>query len=149
LGAAVAFPERQVYCIIGDGAMGFNLQEIETAVRNNLKVIYLVCCDKQWGMVKMNQQFALKPVKTIVKKSLGPEETINADLNEIQFDKLAESMGAHGERVADPAELKPALERCIATGKCAVIHVDVNPVKHMWAPGLIHFKEMHKEPKGK
>jgi acetolactate synthase-1/2/3 large subunit len=149
LGAATAFPERQVYCLIGDGAMGFNMQEIETAVRNNLKVIYLVCCDKQWGMVKMNQQFALKPVKTIVKKSLGPEETINADLNEIEFDKLAESMGAHGERVADPAALKPALERCLAAGKCAVIHVDVNPVKHMWAPGLIHFKEMHKEPKGK
>jgi acetolactate synthase-1/2/3 large subunit len=149
LGAAVAYPERQVYCIIGDGAMGFNLQEIETAVRNNLKPIYLVCCDKQWGMVKMNQQFALKPVKTIVKKSLSPEETINADLNEIQFDKLAESMGAHGERVADPKELQPALERCRAAGKCAVIHVDVNPVKHMWAPGLIHFKEMHKEPKGK
>jgi acetolactate synthase-1/2/3 large subunit len=149
LGAAVAFPEREIYCIIGDGAMGFNLQEIETAVRNNLKVIYLVCCDKQWGMVKMNQQFALKPVKTLVKKSLGPDETINADLHEIQFDKLAESMGAHGERVADPAELQSALERCRAAGKCAVIHVDVNPVKHMWAPGLIHFKEMHKEPKGK
>ncbi len=149
LGAAVAFPERQIYCIIGDGAMGFNLQEIETAVRNNLKVVYLVCCDKQWGMVKMNQQFALKPVKTIVKKSLAPEETINADLNEIQFDKLAESMGAHGERVADPKELQPALERSRAAGKCAVIHVDVNPVKHMWAPGLIYFKEMHKEPKGK
>jgi len=149
LGAAVAFPEREIYCIIGDGAMGFNLQEIETAVRNKLKVIYLVCCDKQWGMVKMNQQFALKPLKTIVKKSLGPEETINTDLYEIQFDKVAASMGAHGERVADPAGLQPALERCRAAGQCAVIHVDVDPVKHMWAPGLIHFKEMHKEPKGK
>ena len=60
-----------------DGAFGFHPQEVETAVRNNLKVIFLVCCDKQWGMVKMNQQFALKPVKTIVKKSLPPEETIN------------------------------------------------------------------------
>ncbi|MDZ7363095.1 MAG: thiamine pyrophosphate-binding protein [candidate division KSB1 bacterium] len=149
LGAAVAFPERQIYCIIGDGAMGFNLQEIETAVRNKLKVIYLVCCDKQWGMVKMNQQFALKPVKTLVKKSLAADETINADLSEIQFDKLAASMGAHGERVADPQELQPALERSRAAGKCAVIHVDVNPVKHLWAPGLIYFKEMHKEPKGK
>ncbi len=149
LGAAAAFPEREIYCIIGDGAMGFNLQEIETAVRNNFKVIYLVCCDKQWGMVKMNQQFALKPLKTIIKKSLGPEETINADLHEIQFDQAAASMGAHGERVADPAKLQPALERCRAAGRCAVIHVDVNPVKHMWAPGLIHFKEMHKEPKGK
>ena len=149
LGAAVARPESRVYCIIGDGAFGFHPQEIETAVRNKLKVIFLVCCDKQWGMVKINQQFALRPVKTMIKKSLGPEETINTDLGEIEFDKLARAMGAHGERVADPADLGPALERCIASNKCSVIHVDVHPVKHMWAPGLLQFKDMHQEPAGK
>ncbi len=149
LGAAIARPGHPVCCIIGDGAMGFHPQEIETAVRNGLRAIYLVLCDKQWGMVKMNQQFALKPIKTLIKKSLGPDETIKADLGEIRFDKLAESMGAHGERVADPRELKPAIERAIASGGPAVIHVDVDPVKHMWAPGLMHFKDMHLEPKGK
>ena len=35
-----------------------------------------------------------------------------------------------------------------ASGGPAVIHVDVDPVKHMWAPGLMHFKKMHEEPKG-
>jgi acetolactate synthase-1/2/3 large subunit len=129
--------------------MGFHPQEIETAVRNKLKPIYVVACDRQWGMVKMNQQFALKPIKTLIKKSLGPHETINADLGEIRFDLLAQSMGAHGERVSTPAEFKKALERSLAADKCAVIHVDVNPVKHMWVPGLIYFKDMHKEPKGK
>ncbi len=149
LGAAVARPDKQVYCIIGDGAMGFNPQEIETAVRNDLKIVFLVCCDRQWGMVKMNMSFALKPLKTLIKKSLSPEETINTELGEIAFDRLAEAMGAHGERVADPAELQPAIERCLAANKCSVIHVDVDPTKHMWAPGLMHFKAMHQEPKGK
>lgn len=149
LGAALARPGLPVCCIIGDGAMGFHPQELETAVRNGLKVVYLVLCDKAWGMVKINQQFALHPVKTLIKKSLGPDETIKTDLGEIEFDKLAESMGAHGERVNDPRELKPALERCLASGGAAVIHVDVDPVKHMWAPGLMHFKDMHLEPKGK
>jgi acetolactate synthase-1/2/3 large subunit len=149
LGAAVARPDKQVYCVIGDGAFGFHPQEIETAVRNNLKVVFLVICDRQWGMVKMNQQFALKPLKALIKKSLSPEETINTDLGEIRFDMLAEAMGAHGERVADPGELRPCLERALASGKCAVIHVDVDPVKHMWAPGLMHFKDMHKEPAGR
>lgn len=148
-GAAVARPEHPVCCIIGDGAMGFHPQEVETAVRNGLRVIYVVLCDKQWGMVKMNQQFMLKPIKTLIRKSLDPDETINADLGEIRFDKLAESMGAHGERVADPRELRPALERALASGGPAVVHVDVDPVKHMWAPGLMHFKDMHLEPKGK
>lgn len=149
LGAAAALPDKQVYCIIGDGAFSFHLQEIETAVRNRLKVVFLVCCDKQWGMVKINQQFALKPLKTMIKKSLPPEETINTDLEEIQFDQVARAMGGHGERVSDPGELRPAIERSLSSGKCAVIHVDVDPVKHMWAPGLIHFKDMHKEPGGK
>lgn len=149
LGAAVANPGKPVICMIGDGAMGFHPQEIETAVRNNLQVIYLVFCDKQWGMVKMNQHFALKPVKTLIKKSLSAEESIKSDLGEIQFDKLAESMGAHGARVSDPKDLRFALEQAYASGKCAVIHCDVNPVMHMWAPGLKYFKDLHAEPKGK
>jgi acetolactate synthase-1/2/3 large subunit len=81
-------------------------------------------------------------------KSLGPDETINTDFSEIQFDKLAESMGAYGERVSDPEALEPALRRAMDAGRCAVLHVDVDPVAHMWAPSLKHFKDMHQEPKG-
>ena len=147
VGAAIARPGTPVCCIIGDGAFGFHSQEVETAVRNQAQVIYIVLCDKQWGMVKMNQQFMLRPFKTMIFKHLDPHETIKADLGEIEFDKLGISMGAYGERVSDPKQLKPALERALATGRCAVIHVDVDPVKHMWAPGLIHFKKMHEEPK--
>jgi acetolactate synthase-1/2/3 large subunit len=146
--AALARPGRPVCCIIGDGAMGFHPQEVETAVRCGAQVVFLVLCDKQWGMVKMNQQFMLRPFKTLLFKHLDPDETIKADLGEIAFDQLGQAMGAHGERVADPAQLRPALQRALASGRCAVVHVDVDPVKHMWAPGLIHFKKMHEEPKG-
>ena len=185
LGAAVARPHAPVFCIIGDGAMGFHPQEIETAVRNELQVIYLVCCDRQWGMVKLTQSMGLDPVKTVMKKLLGPEgepmelpwkhaaalanaaqdvigplkdaaarslgsaRTINADLGEIRWDEMARAMGAHGERVADPDELGPAIERCLACGRAAVVHVDVDPDKHLWAPGLKYFKAMHQEPAGK
>ena len=55
-------------------------------------------------------------------------------------------MGCHGERVADPAELEPALRRCVESGKPAVIHVDVDPNMHLFAPGLQEFKAMHQEP---
>lgn len=149
LGAQIARPDNQVYCIIGDGAMGFHMQEIETAVRNNLPVVYLVLSDKQWGMVKMNQQFALRPIKTIIKKSLDEDETINADFSEVEWDKLAQSMGAFGTRVDNPKDLHSAVEQAIASKKCSVIHIDVDPVKHMWAPALRTFKKMHDEPKGK
>lgn len=146
LGAKVAHPDRTVCCLIGDGAMGFHPQEIETAVRNDLQVIYVVFVDRAWGMVKIGQHFATRPIKTLVRKQLDESETFNADFSEIRFDDLARSMGAHGERVTVPAELKPALQRSLASGKPAVLHVDVDPVNHMWAPALKAFKEMHQEP---
>ncbi len=148
LGAQVAAPTRRVVCLIGDGAMGFHPQEIETAVRNALPVIWIVFVDLQWGMVKMSQQFALKPIRTLVRKSLPDDETINADFTETRFDDLARAMGAHGERVTAEEELAPAIERAVASGMPAVIHVDVDPVAHMWAPALRTFKDMHQEPRG-
>lgn len=148
VGAAVALPDIPVCCIIGDGAFGFHPQEVETAVRNKAQVIWIVLCDKQWGMVKMNQQFMLRPFKTMLYKKLDDDETINADLGEIEFDQLARSMGAFGARVSSVAQLRVALRQALDTGGCGVIHVDVDPVKHMWAPGLIHFKKMHEEPSG-
>ena len=42
--------------------------------------------------------------------------------------------------------LRPALERSVASGRPAVLHVDVDPVDHLWAPGLDVFKAMHLEP---
>lgn len=148
LGAQVARPDARVCCLIGDGAMGFHPQEIETAVRHGLPVVYVVFVDKQWGMVKMNQQFSLRPVKTIVRKKLRDDETINADFSEIRYDDLARSMGAHGERASTADELRQALERAVNTGMPSVIHADVDPVTHMWAPKLRAFKDMHAEPKG-
>ncbi len=149
LGAAVAFPDRAVCCIIGDGAFGMHPQEIETAIRNDLRVVFLVVSDRQWGMVKMSQSVARRPVKMMIKKQLDPDETTGTDLGEIAYDELARSMGAHGERVEDPADLVGAIERSIASRRCAVIHVDVDPVKNLWAPGLLQFKKMHQEPGGK
>jgi acetolactate synthase-1/2/3 large subunit len=146
LGAAAARPGKQVYCIIGDGAFGFHMQEVETAVRHGLRVVFVVICDRQWGMVKMSEQFALKPVKAVLRKSLRAEEMIATELGEIAFDKLGQAMGAFGLRVADPRKLRPALRACLESGKCAVLHVDVDPVKHLWAPGLQDFKRMHQEP---
>jgi acetolactate synthase-1/2/3 large subunit len=148
LGAQAAFPDRQVYCITGDGAMGFHPQEIETAVRNHLPVVFVVLSDRAWGMVKVNQEFAIDADRLLADGELPVEAHINTDLGEIRWDLLAESMGAHGERVGSPDELRPALERCLTTGRCAVVHVDVDPIAHKFAPNLLTFKEMHGEPSG-
>jgi acetolactate synthase-1/2/3 large subunit len=144
LGAQIAKPDAKVVCIIGDGAMGFHFQELETALRNELPVIYLVLCDKQWGMVKLTQSIGLGMLRPVI--GTDQQGTINADFEEIAFDKVAEAMGCHGERVSDPAELDAAIQRCIDSGKPSVVHVDVDPNMHLFAPGLQEFKAMHQEP---
>lgn len=146
LGVKVAYPERTVYCIIGDGAMGMHVQEIETAVRERLAVLFLVLCDRQWGMVKLTQQFGLGSLRDVL--GVQREGTINTDFSEVRFDEVARAMGAHGERVSAPGDLEPALRRALGSGRAAVVHVDVDPVQHLLAPGLLHFKEMHQEPVG-
>ena len=144
LGGRVARPESHVVCIIGDGAMGFHVQELESALRHNLPVTYLVLCDKQWGMVKLTQSLALNALRPVI--GTDQKGTINADFEEIAFNKVAEAMGCHGERVADPTDLEAALQRCVDSGKPSVVHVDVDPNMHLFAPGLQEFKAMHQEP---
>jgi acetolactate synthase I/II/III large subunit len=128
--------------------MGFHPTEIETAIRNHLPVVFLVLSDRAWGMVKVNQEFAIDADALLANGELPDEAHINTDLGEIRWDLLAQSMGAHGERVRSPDELRPALERCLAAGRCAVVHVDVDPLAHKFAPNLLTFKEMHSEPAG-
>jgi len=130
--------------------MGFNMQEVETAVRHGLKVIFLVFVDRAWGMVKINQMFALGPVKDSFKKALGPDGsgTINTDLGHIAWDDLGRSMGARGDYAETPEQLRNALDEALKADISTVIHCQVNAEAHMMAPGLIHFKAMHQEPEG-
>jgi acetolactate synthase-1/2/3 large subunit len=144
LGGQVARPDAKVVCIIGDGAMGFHVQELETALRHKLPVIYLVLCDKQWGMVKLTQTIGLGMLRPVIGTS--QQGVINTDFEEIAFDKVAQAMGCHGERVSDPADLEAALQRCVESAKPSVVHVDVDPNMHLFAPGLQEFKAMHQEP---
>ena len=148
LGAKVAHPERQVVCITGDGAFGFHPQEIETAVREKLPIVVLVITDRAWGMVKITQEFTIDAERTLRDGGLPTEENINTELGEIRCDLLAQAMGARGERVSHPDELRAALLRAIASGRASVIHVDVDPKAHKFAPNLMVFKEMHQEPAG-
>ncbi|MCC6217204.1 MAG: thiamine pyrophosphate-binding protein [Polyangiaceae bacterium] len=146
LGAKLALPDRRVVCVIGDGAMGFHAQELETAVRHRLAVTFVVLCDRQWGMVKLTQQIGLGTMREVI--GSPREGTINTDFAEIRFDDLARSMGAHGARVASPDDLEKTLREAIDHDGPSVVHVDVDPGMHLWAPGLQLFKDMHQEPAG-
>ncbi len=126
IGAKIAKPDKQVYCVSGDSAFGFNIQELETAVRHNLPVIIIVAVDNAYGMEKSAQ-----------KRVFGREaDWFGQDLYPIRYDQVAMAMGCHGEYVEKGSEVRAALERAIASGKPAVIHADVDPDANVDPPGL-------------
>jgi acetolactate synthase-1/2/3 large subunit len=131
LGAKLAAPDRPVYLITGDGALGFNIQELETARRYGANVVVVVSCDQGWGMERSSQMFAQL------------DSTVACDLYpETRYDQIAQAFGCHGELVDQPRELRPALERAVAAGRPALVQVMVDPTNNLAPPGLLVFGSM-------
>lgn len=131
IGAKLAAPERQVYCITGDGALGFNIMEMETAVRENIPVIVLVAVDAAWGMERSAHQFSGIPAEYQQGVTLS---------GETRYDLMAQAMGCFGEKVDSIEELPGALQRAVNSGKPALIHVTVDPMLNANPPGYKQFR---------
>lgn len=125
IGAKLAYPDKPVYCVTGDSALGFNIQELETAARNHLPVIIIVAVDGAYGMEKTAQQ------RMFGRKA----DWFGHDHAPVRYDQVAIAMGCHGEYVSRGSEIKAALERAQASKRPAVIHAVVDPVANIDPPG--------------
>lgn len=131
IGAKLAAPDRPVYLISGDGAFGFNVQELETARRYDVPIVVVVSCDCGWGMERSSQMLAML------------DELVECDLHEgARYDLVAQAFGCHGEKVDDLAQLRPALERAVASDLPAVVQVMVDQDANLAPPGLVEFGSM-------
>ncbi|MGQ9623872.1 MAG: thiamine pyrophosphate-binding protein [Candidatus Bathycorpusculaceae bacterium] len=113
IAAKLAAPSKHVYCITGDGAFGFNIQELETASRLGTRVVFIVANDCSWGMIKAGQTLVYS------KRHIG------VDFSDIRYDKIAQAMNCYGERVVEPSQIKPALQRAVDSGLPAVLDVEI------------------------
>jgi acetolactate synthase I/II/III large subunit len=116
LAAKVAHPERQVVCVIGDGSVGLNFAEFDTAVRHNLPVTVVVNNDMQWGMSKHGQVLAW-----------GAGNTLATELGVVHYERAAQGLGAHGEFVDQASGIAPALERALQSGRPACVNIMTDP----------------------
>jgi len=131
IGAKFANPDRDVYLITGDGALGFNIQEMETARRHNIDINVIVACDQGWGMERSSQ--ILGQVGAFV------ETEIYADT---RYDQVAEAFGWHSEYVTEIDQLVPALERSRDSGQPSLIQVMVDQTANLAPPGALAFGSM-------
>ena len=109
IGAQLAKPDKQVLVLHGDGSMGMNAMELDTCVRHNIPVVTVISNNAGWT------------ARTPDRRKPGRE------LGFTNFDGMARELGAYGERVEDPNEIKPALQRAFDSGKPAVINAIVEP----------------------
>jgi acetolactate synthase-1/2/3 large subunit len=108
LGAKVAKPDTQVVVLHGDGSFGINAMEIDTAVRHNIPVVCVISNNGGWTA---NTSWGM------------PLPKPGRNLGRTRYDKMAIDLGAYGELVEKPHEIRPALERAHASGRPAVVNV--------------------------
>jgi acetolactate synthase I/II/III large subunit len=115
LAAKLARPDRQVVLLQGDGAFGFSGMEWDTLVRHNVPVVSVIGNNGIWGLEK-------HPMEAIYGYSVVAELRPGT-----RYDEVARALGGHGELVAAPGELRPALERAFTSGLPSVVNVLTDP----------------------
>jgi acetolactate synthase-1/2/3 large subunit len=115
LGARVTYPDRQVCVLMGDGAAGFSLMDVESLVRQKLPVVIVVGNNGIWGLEK-------HPMQAMYGYDVA------ADLQPgLRYDKVVEALGGGGELVEKPGDLGPALRRAFDAGVPYLVNVLTDP----------------------
>ena len=115
MGAKLARPNQPVLAAVGDMGMMCNVGELETAVRERIPVVCVVFNDRGLGNERAFQ-----------KEHYGGR-FFGVDYGDVDFGALARVLGAHGERVTDPARLQGAIEAALASARPAVVDVVIDP----------------------
>ena len=115
IAAKVVHPERTVVCIAGDGDFLMSGQELATAAHEEAPVVVLVVDNGMYGTIRMHQEREY------------PGRPVGTSLTNPDFAAFAASFGAHAELVERTDEFGPALDRALAAGRPALLHLRVDP----------------------
>ncbi len=111
IAARIARPSAQVVLLLGDGAAGFSLMDVDTLVRHNLPVVMVMGNNSAWGLEKGPMQMLYG---YDVAADLAPET---------RYDDVVKALGGGGETVTDPRQIGPALDRAFAAGTPYLVNV--------------------------
>ncbi|MEU9506359.1 acetolactate synthase [Micromonospora sp. NPDC048170] len=115
MGARVSHPDRQICVLMGDGAAGFSLMDVESLARQKLPVVIVVGNNGIWGLEK-------HPMRAMYGYDVA------ADLQpELRYDQVVGALGGAGETVAKTADLGPALRRAFDAGVPYLVNVLTDP----------------------
>jgi acetolactate synthase-1/2/3 large subunit len=113
--AKLRAPGRVVICLAGDGDFMMTGQELATAMQYGAAPLFIVIDNGMLGTIRMHQERHY------------PGRVSATDLVNPDFAALARAYGAHAEYVETTAEFVPAVQRSLAAGRAALIHVRTDP----------------------
>ena len=113
LAARLAFPDKLVGIVYGDGAFGFNAMEYDTLIRHGLAVVGVIGNDGVWNNIKTFHA------------AFYPERLVATDLGVRPYHAMVTGLGGHGEPVEQPGDIRPALERARASGVASLVNVHI------------------------
>jgi acetolactate synthase-1/2/3 large subunit len=116
MGAKLAHPDKTVLNVTGDGSFGLTGMEIETAARNDIRILTVILNNESLGASR----------ETLHERYKGHEIGISLRGD---YAAVARALGAYGERVEQPRDLKPALDRALAHPGPALLDVAVKPLE--------------------
>ena len=125
MGTQCANPDRPVFGVIGDGSAMMTIQGLWTAANDDIPCVFVICNNGMYRILRTNFNIYQKDV-------LGLSETSGENLLYSEFATpfdmaaIANSMGVHGERIIDPSEIKPAVDRAVASGKPALLDIIID-----------------------
>jgi acetolactate synthase-1/2/3 large subunit len=115
IAARVARPSSQIALMLGDGAAGFSLMDVDSMVRHDLPVVMIVGNNGMWGLEK-------HPMQMIYGWDVA------CDLQPgCRYDEVVRALGGGGELVTDPEQIGPALDRAFASGVPYLVNVLTEP----------------------
>jgi acetolactate synthase-1/2/3 large subunit len=117
----LARPDLRVVAISGDGSLGMNMFELETAVRARAPVAVLILDDRSYGNIKQEQLFKFKAPRHI-----------GVDFADVDYAAIARAMGGDGERVDTARQLAAALDRAFAADRPYVVDALIDPEVSVW-----------------
>jgi acetolactate synthase-1/2/3 large subunit len=115
IAARVARPSSQIALMLGDGAAGFSLMDVDSMVRHNLPAVIIVGNNGMWGLEK-------HPMQAIYGWDVA------CDLQPgCRYDEVVRALGGGGELVTDPEQIGPALDRAFESGVPYLVNILTEP----------------------
>ena len=131
IGTQVAWPRDRVVLVIGDGAFGFHLQEIDTMVRHGLPIVIVVVNNASWGQSLHGQE-----------AMFGPGTRVVSGLADTAYHTVAEGLGGLGIRVSTPRQIGPAIARAFSSNLPTVINLEVSDsVTHPGTTAMVGYTD--------